>query len=155
MNVFITVGTTPFDDLIRVCDETLGAYDYSIKAQISDSATYIPVSFDSFAYDSKIMPYYNWADVIVAHAGAGTFYQLMELGKKVILVPNSELKDGHQNDICTYAQNNNYAYVLEHTEEIAMILEKIQTHKFNHYTKDPNEISSYICQLIKTDGPSS
>ena len=154
MNIFITVGTTPFDDLIRICDETLGAYGYNIKAQISDTATYIPTSFDSFTYDSKIISYYDWADIIVSHAGAGTFYQLMELGKKVILVPNLELKDGHQNDICTYAHNNNYACVLEQIEDIKEVLKKIQRHQFNHYSKDPNDISTYICQLINKDSSS-
>lgn len=148
MNIFITVGTTPFDDLIKACDEKLDSYGYTIKAQISNSAKYIPTSFDSFSYDKNIIEHYEWADIVIAHAGAGTFYQLMEMGKKTILIPNQELKDNHQNDICNYAQNNNYAYVLNEIKDIKTIIKKIQVHEFNTYKKDENKISQYIYDLI-------
>jgi len=148
MNIFITVGTTPFDQLIEMCDKRLSSNDYIIKAQISNSAKYIPNSFDSFAYDKNISEHYKWADIIISHAGAGTFYQLMEMGKKVILIPNGQLKDDHQNDICTYAKNNNFAYVLNNMEDLEDLLEKISIHKFNTYQKDENKISNYIYNLI-------
>ncbi len=148
MNIFITVGTTPFDELIKVCDEQLASSGYTIKAQISSTAKHIPASFDSFSYDKKIMEYYKWADIVIAHAGAGTFYQLMEMGKKVILIPNEQLKDGHQNDICTYAQKNNYAYVLNNIGDLQKILEKIKAHTFNKYKKEENRISDYIYNIM-------
>lgn len=148
MNIFITVGTTPFDKLIATCEKRLEVYNYTIKAQISNTAKYIPTSFDSFAYDKNIIKHYEWADIIIAHAGAGTFYQLMEMGKKVILIPNEQLKDGHHNDICNYANNNNYAYVLNDIENLENILKKIQVHQFEKYEKNENEISKYIYNLI-------
>ena len=148
MNIFITVGTTPFDDLIKACDTRLDLSRYTIKAQISNHAKYTPSSFDSFAYDKNIMEHYDWADIIIAHAGAGTFYQLMEMKKKVLLIPNENLKDSHQNDICNFAQKNNYAYVLHDIKNLESILEKIEQHEFTNYEKDKNKISQSIYNII-------
>ena len=149
VNIFITVGTTPFDELIQACDEKLDPQKYAVKAQISDTAKYIPKSFESFAYDPDIQVHYEWADVIISHAGAGTFYQLMEMGKKVIFVPNQTLKDSHQNDICTYALKHNYAFVLNDVTALEMFLAKIQDHHFIPYEKDTDEISQTIYHIIR------
>ena len=121
---------------------------YTIKAQISNLAKYTPSSFTSFSYDKNITEHYEWADVVISHAGAGTFYQLMEMGKKVILIPNNTLKDGHQNDICNYANNNNYAYILHDFEEIENILKQIKVHTFDTYNKEKSQIAQYIYDLI-------
>ncbi len=75
----------------------------------------------------------------------------MEMGKKTILIPNEQLKDGHQNDICNYAKNNNYAYVLNNVEEIENILNTIEVHKFDTYKRDEVKIAKYIHDLIIED----
>ena len=148
IKIFITVGTTPFDDLITYCDKNLNNKHYIIKAQISDKAKFRPSNFEAFPFSSDIMEYYNWADIIIAHAGAGTFYQLMEMNKKVILVPNNTLKDKHQNDLCSFAQNNNYAYVMKNFDDIPRMLNNITSHHFKKYVKDKNEIANYIIENI-------
>lgn len=148
MKIFITVGTTPFNELIRFCEKSLSPDRYTIKAQISDLASYRPNSFESFAYTKNITDYYEWADVIIAHAGAGTFYQLMEIGKKVIFVPNHTMKDNHQNDICRYALDNNLAFVLGKPEQLIELLDTLEKHHFTKYHKPENSIARYLYDIV-------
>jgi len=151
MNIFITVGTTPFDTLIKYCDTSLDSSQYTVIAQISNLAIYQPLSFESFAYTEEIVNYYEWADVIISHAGAGTFYQLMELGKKVIFIPNVTLKDQHQDDICTYALQNNYAFSTKNYSEIPKLLDIIREYDFRPYRKDSQKIASFVFDRIKKE----
>ena len=148
MKVFITVGTTPFDDLMQYCDENIDHDRFKLQAQVSDYATYDIHNYKSFLYTDNIQSYYDWADVIISHAGAGSFYQLMEQKKNVVFVPNSNLKDKHQNDLCKYAEINNYAFVLRKYTDLTELLDKINTHLFTEYKKDENQISKYILEII-------
>lgn len=148
MKIFITVGTTPFDTLIKYCDECISSSEYTIKAQVSDLCLYQVKKFEVFEYTDKIQKYYDWADVVISHAGAGSFYKLMEQGKKVIFVPNTELKDNHQHDICKFAEDNNYAFVLHNYNDLNELLGKIGSYYFTKYIKEKNEISEYILTVI-------
>jgi beta-1,4-N-acetylglucosaminyltransferase len=98
MRILITVGTTPFDKLIRFCDEKLDA-SLAITMQISNDASYIPRRFGYFNYDKDIMSSYRSADLVITHAGAGTIFTLLELQKRIIVVPNLERDDSHQKDL--------------------------------------------------------
>ena len=148
MNIFITVGTTPFDTLIKYCDEFISPSEYTIKGQVSHLCLYQVKNFEVFEYTDEIQKYYDWADIIISHAGAGSFYKLMEQGKKVIFVPNKELKDGHQNDICKFAEDNNYAFVLHNYNDLNELLGNISSYNFTKYIKGKNEISEYILTVI-------
>lgn len=151
MNIFITVGTTPFDKLISFCDESLDVKNNVVKAQVSNLAKYIPYNFESFAYTSEIKELYEWADVIISHAGSGTLFQLLEQTKKTIFVPNNIHKDKHQNDLCKFVMSNNFAFVLNEYSELDMLLENIKSHKFNIYHKEKNSIAQFIVGIIFSD----
>lgn len=148
MNIFITVGTTPFDKLIALCDRALNVDEHNVKAQISNLAEYVPANFESFAYTGDILDCYNWADVVVAHAGSGTLFQLLEMNKKTIFVPNNIHKDAHQNDLCRYVQNNNFAFVLNEYEEINSLIDRIAEYDFNLYRKENSNIAEFVVELI-------
>lgn len=151
MKIFITLGTTPFDGLIQYCDENIDHSKYTIKAQISNQALYHAKHFESFEYTNDIQGYYDWADVVISHAGAGSFYKLMEHKKKVIFVPNVTLKDNHQDDLCRYAEMNNFAFVLNDYANLNVLLEKMISYEFNIYQKEENKIAEYIIGLINEE----
>lgn len=148
MNIFITVGTTPFDKLISYCDANLDVEQNEIKCQISNLAEYKPANFDSFEYTQDIVALYEWADVVVAHAGSGTLFQLLEMGKRCIFVPNNIHKDKHQNDLCKYVVDNDYAYVLYEYKQLNQLLEDIGSHRFNRYVKGSSEMASFITDIL-------
>jgi len=148
MNIFITVGTTPFDKLIHYCDEHIDIKKHSVKAQISNLAKYEPTNFESFAYTNEIKELYEWADVIIAHAGSGTLFKLLELKKKAIFVPNNIHKDAHQNDLCRFVDEHNYAFVLNDYNDLNQLLQRSENYVFTEYHKEKSDIAEYILEII-------
>lgn len=136
IKVFVTVGTTPFDALIKHLDQQ----DWNgieIIAQISDEASFIPRNIEYFEFCDNIDFYYKNYDVIISHAGAGSIYKLLELHKKCIFVPNTTMKDNHQEDICRFVSENNFAEIfrLKNKElHIIKLIKQTLISGFNTYT---------------------
>jgi beta-1,4-N-acetylglucosaminyltransferase len=65
---------------------------------------------------------YRSADVVIAHAGAGTIYQLLDMRKKSIIVPNLDPSDKHQLDIADFLLKYNYAFVAYNFNQILIFL---------------------------------
>lgn len=148
MKIFITVGTTPFDKLIKYCDQHIDSSAHEVRAQISNLAIYKPASFEYFEYTREVVKLYEWADVVIAHAGSGTLFQLIEMGKKCIFVPNNIHKDNHQNDLCRFVADNDYAYVLNDYEQLCNQLRDINSHQFNRYQKQQSDIAGFITKIL-------
>ncbi|WP_318422585.1 PssE/Cps14G family polysaccharide biosynthesis glycosyltransferase [Photobacterium leiognathi] len=148
MKVFVTVGTTTFDSLIRYSDIAASIYDkYEFVFQKAKS-DYIPINGLSFEFVDNIDEYYNNADIVITHAGAGTIYRLLELNKKVIVVPNLERVDKHQLDIAQYMGDNKHLLVCYELNNLSNIIE--ESNSFNprqylkkHFFKD-KEIIDFI-----------
>ncbi|MDH5184773.1 MAG: glycosyltransferase [Gammaproteobacteria bacterium] len=108
MKIFVTVGTTRFNTLIRrIISE--GFFENHECILQTGPGGMMTKKFECFEYTSEIDRYYDWADIVVSHAGAGSIYRLLSLGKRIVLVPNVDRIDQHQLDIATFMHNNNYA----------------------------------------------
>jgi beta-1,4-N-acetylglucosaminyltransferase len=110
MRIFITVGTTPFDTLIRFCDENLDSA-LEVTMQVSNDASYIPKRFDSFKFTDDIISCYQNADLVITHAGAGTIFTLLEMRKRIIVFPNLDRDDSHQKDLAGVVEKNKWGLV--------------------------------------------
>lgn len=117
MKVLVTVGTTRFDSLIKYLDETFAGLSHAFTFQIADGK-YIPVNFPYFRFSPDINTYYKASDLVICHAGAGTIYKLLEMKKKIIIVPNTERIDNHQLDIASYMAANGYAISVKDFSEL-------------------------------------
>lgn len=107
MRVFVTVGTTAFDELVQAADEAASEMsDKGFVFQIADGS-YIPRCGKWFSYSADVDDEYGKADLVVCHAGAGSIYRLLEMGKKILVVPNTFRVDHHQLDIARYMDNQN------------------------------------------------
>lgn len=149
MNVFVTVGTTKFDELIRHIDETFkGESPFSFTYQISDG-DYKPKNGQFFSFKNNIEDFYNESDIIITHAGAGSIYRLLELGKKIIVVPNFSRIDKHQSDISSYMENNNHCLVAWEFIELEQKLKQIVLFSPVQFVKTPFFKSDEIVSFIK------
>lgn len=153
MNILITVGTTSFDELIKFCDLEFSKYThFNITMQIAQGR-YIPQNFEYFKFSNSIDNYYENADVIICHAGAGTIYKLLELQKLLIVVPNLNRVDNHQLEITRFLAENNFAYCCHKMTDLGRIIEKdIQEKQLSQYLKKSNTISNDIEEYIVNKG---
>lgn len=150
--VLITVGTTPFDDLIRYCDLNIDIKQYEVLAQVSNLSKYKTKNIKTIEFSDNIFDLYEQHDIIMSHAGAGSVYNLLELNKKVIFVPNYTMKDNHQEDIIKFVTKNNYALSLniKNKLDINNLLSLTSRKKFNKYISDKSYILvKDIFDLIK------
>ncbi|XP_032052450.1 putative bifunctional UDP-N-acetylglucosamine transferase and deubiquitinase ALG13 [Aythya fuligula] len=107
-SVFVTVGTTSFDELIaavssppamrvlqsRGCERLVlqigrGALE---PAPRRDPAP----ALDVFRFKESLAEELRRADLVISHAGAGSCLETLEEGKPLLVVINEKLMDNHQ-----------------------------------------------------------
>ncbi|KAG5263392.1 hypothetical protein AALO_G00264360 [Alosa alosa] len=106
--VFVTVGTTRFDELI----ETMISED-TVKALIDRGYTelvlqvgygsHLPgpescsgLKLDAFRFKDSISDDMKRADLVISHAGAGSCLEALGAQKALLVVINDKLMDNHQ-----------------------------------------------------------
>ncbi|KAL6989656.1 N-acetylglucosaminyldiphosphodolichol N-acetylglucosaminyltransferase [Sarracenia purpurea var. burkii] len=111
--VFVTVGTTCFDALVRVMDtmevkkELLNKGYTHLLIQMG-RGSYIPTKssgedgclvVDYFTFSSSIADNLRSASLVISHAGSGSIFETLKLGKPLIVVVNEDLMDNHQSEL--------------------------------------------------------
>ncbi|OVA04938.1 Glycosyl transferase [Macleaya cordata] len=111
--VFVTVGTTCFDALVKAVDtqevtEELSRKGYTHLVIQMGRGTYIPtksagedggLTVDYFTFSSSIAEYLKSASLVISHAGSGSIFETLGLGKPLIVVVNEDLMDNHQSEL--------------------------------------------------------
>jgi beta-1,4-N-acetylglucosaminyltransferase len=137
MNVFITVGTTKFDSLIKYIDQNKEFNNFNMECQIANGK-YIPNNhlYFRFCGNSDIIRKYENADLVISHAGAGTIYKLLEMRKKIIIVPNLDRADKHQLDLAQYMDKNKYALVSYELDQLLPLIIISENTLLNSFEKN-------------------
>jgi beta-1,4-N-acetylglucosaminyltransferase len=147
VKIFVTVGTTKFDSLIEAVDKNLDKNNYEIIFQIANGK-YKPKNFEYFKFTQDVKMHFNNSDIIITHAGAGSIYELLELEKKIIIVPNLDRIDKHQSDIACFMDDNGYAKMLKSFEELEVVIKYVEKSNFKKFEKNNffkvDEILEYI-----------
>ncbi|GAB2228941.1 hypothetical protein Droror1_Dr00023075 [Drosera rotundifolia] len=111
--VFVTVGTTLFDALVREVDtpevkKELYAKGYTHLLIQIGRGSYIPsrssgedgsLAVDYFTFSSSIADSLKSASLVISHAGSGSIFETLRLGKPLIVVVNEDLMDNHQEEL--------------------------------------------------------
>ena len=100
--LFVTVGSTDFDALVRQMDAIATRLGEEITMQIG-SGRYEPVNATAlFRYAPSLDPYMDEADLIVSHGGLGTVMEALRKGKRLVAVSNLDRYDSHQDDLLSH-----------------------------------------------------
>jgi UDP-N-acetylglucosamine transferase subunit ALG13 len=99
--IFVTVGSTHFDDLVRCIDDAVGAGRITepVVMQIGHGGQYVPryVS-EFFRLAPRLEEFERKADLVVGHGGTGTTLEVLRLGRPLISVANPAVQDNHQDE---------------------------------------------------------
>lgn len=139
--VLVTVGTTRFDALTRAADSLslvrlLESYGYNrFVIQIGSSETFFPSELlgggeslgegaitrtplggfqvTCFRYAPTLKDIMDESGLVISHAGAGSIFEGLRAGKRLIAVPNRDLMDNHQADLCAHLKSSGYIEVAD------------------------------------------
>ncbi|XP_077295059.1 alg13 UDP-N-acetylglucosaminyltransferase subunit [Arctopsyche grandis] len=120
--IFITVGTTKFDKLYRTIlqpeslelFQSLGYSALTIQIGNSqhtseDDRDYgIPAKI--YRFKDSISDDIRNSDLVISHAGAGTCLEVLDIGKPLLVVINTDLMNNHQTEIAEQLQIDGHLY---------------------------------------------
>jgi beta-1,4-N-acetylglucosaminyltransferase len=126
--VFVTVGTTQFNELIKAIDtpkfcDLLKSMGYSgLQVQFgSGNNVYVPqhlVDCETPNFEIKlfsklptIIPEITGSSLVIGHAGVGTIFESLALQKKVVVIPNEKLMNNHQLEIANELGSRGYIQI--------------------------------------------
>ncbi len=94
--IFVTVGTTHFDTLIRCVDQlaAAGVFPEPVLCQIG-SGEYEPRHCEFFRFRPNIDALLEQASLVITHGGA-TVFALLAARTRFVAVANTALADNHQ-----------------------------------------------------------
>lgn len=111
--VFVTVGSTCFDALVKSVDsqkvkDELRKRGYTNLLIQMGRGLSIPskssgedgsLAVDYFTFSPSIADYMRSASLIISHAGSGSIFETLRLCKPLIVVANDDLMDNHQSEL--------------------------------------------------------
>ncbi|KAJ2007925.1 N-acetylglucosaminyldiphosphodolichol N-acetylglucosaminyltransferase catalytic subunit alg13 [Coemansia thaxteri] len=129
MSVYVTVGTTGFDELIRTvstraflqCLAARGFRRLCVQYGTSEEEFAQPrtesdafgIAIESFDYTSHPQNYVEQADLVICHAGTGSILEALHSRKPTIVVVNRGLMDNHQCEIAQELARRGYLVAAE------------------------------------------
>ena len=139
-NVFITVGTTEFDDLTRELDSCssefvnvlIDVYDCRSLTLQMGRGVYEPVclpehcstmgiSYSCFRFKSSLEEDMKLADLIISHCGAGSILEALGLTKPLIVVVNTTLQGNHQAELSDALSAEGYSHATTPSQLISLL----------------------------------
>lgn len=128
-SLFVTVGTTQFDDLIDAVTSEVALewlisenYTHVILQYGKGRAPVIPnekqyessVVIESYDFKASLEEDMRKAHLIVSHAGAGTVMEALYLNKYLVVVINAALMNNHQKELALALGSRNHLFVVNH-----------------------------------------
>lgn len=123
--VFVTVGTTQFDNLISTilsseCLQQLQVFKckhlvvqfgtgHEIDAALIESAEQrYGIAVECFRLKQNILDDIKSSDLVISHAGAGSCIEVLNAKKPLIVVVNEQLMDNHQTELAAQLHSDGY-----------------------------------------------
>lgn len=148
--ILVTVGTTAFDSLIEAVDQ-ISIPGQQIVLQIADGK-YIPKNYEHYRFLENYDQWVARADIVITHGGAGTLFELLSRGKKIIAINNFDRKDQHQTDLISQLAMDNHLIWCKDFNQLSKDILEIPQKQFSKYQPVGcdlvNEIKMFIDQNV-------
>ncbi|XP_050071318.1 UDP-N-acetylglucosamine transferase subunit ALG13 homolog [Anopheles maculipalpis] len=112
-SVFVTVGTTEFEDLVQIvtsaavleqlsvlgCESLTVQFGKGKDPNVERANGLTNIRLTAYGLKSSIGDDISRADLVISHAGAGSCIEVLEAGKPLIVVVNETLMNNHQTEL--------------------------------------------------------
>lgn len=144
--IFVTVGTDRFEKLVQAADQLAGNIDEEVIIQKGNSNWEVK-NAKSFVFTPDFDSYVKKARVIISHGGAGTIFDLLARGKKIIGLANLNRIDKHQTEILEQLDKSGYLIYCRDFN-LAECLKKADEMSFKEYKKPGFWIDKKIEEIV-------
>ena len=145
--IFVSVGTTGFDELIQKVDCLATYTGHEFIAQIGPG-DYEPQHCEFFRYKPSVERYYHQADVIVSHGGLATVTEVLRLGKPLVSVEDHKQPDRHQQEILSIWAEQHFLLWCKDLNKLETCINHARTVPFESYTPPECHIQDIVTQFI-------
>lgn len=155
--IFVTVGTTEFDELIETVLspkilQALSSKGYTEMILQIGRSSLVPncklrngfTNIEYFQLNPTISKYVKNADLVISHAGAGSILDALEARKDLIVVMNECLMHNHQSELAEQLHNEGHLYCCTCNN----LLDVIETMDFTELKPFVNTKSRKIANFI-------
>lgn len=127
--IFVTIGTTQFNELIEAVDEAVanGQISEPVVCQIG-SGSYIPQHCEHFRFQPSIDDWLEKSSLVISHGGA-TVLSLLAMGKPFIAFANTRLADDHQSLFLRHLSKDIPILWTRDIKDLPALLERAATFK--------------------------
>ena len=156
----MTVGTTKFEKLIECVDteEVLDALERagytSLTLQIGHGE-YEPrragswegaLKVEHFRLTPSLDEYMDESDLVISHAGAGSLFEALNAGRRVIAVPNPTLMVNHQEELASHLADRGFLlHAAVVPESVARAIGEMERASFKAY--EPMDARRIVAEI--------
>lgn len=145
--IFVTIGTTDFDQLVQKMDALAPSLTDQVVMQIG-KGSYVPTNCEYFRFVPTLAPYIARADLVVSQGGMAVTYEVLRERKKLISVENTTYADGHQKEILEILAKENYLVWCRNLDELPSLLQSAPKMKLQPYIPPPCTIADEIRDFL-------
>lgn len=127
--IFVTIGTTQFDELIEAVDQIVASGQISepVVCQIGNGS-YIPQHCEHFMFQPSIDDWLEKSSMVICHGGA-TVLSILAMGKPFIAVANTRLADDHQSLFLSHLSKTIPILWTRNVKDLPALFERVATFK--------------------------
>lgn len=165
--IFITVGTTEFDEFIRIIDEDSKFIDALVKIHcdvlviqigrgeyepnlLQERCTVNNINLTVFRFHPTLSTEMIAADLVISHCGAGSILEAMSLQKNLIVVVNSTLQGNHQSELALAMSSANYCLSTTPSEFIELVSNLVERGSLRQLKPFPPPDESIFPRIINS-----
>lgn len=141
--IFVAVGSTRFDELVEAVDNIVPKLNEEVLIQIGN-CKYTPKNCKYFTFADDLLKYFEKADIVIAHGGAGITFEVLNLGKTLISIDNKHVLGGHQKDLLGKLSQEGYLIWCKDLNNIENCLKNAKKMNTNKYVRSECEIGKII-----------
>lgn len=149
--IFVAIGTTYFDALVRAMDRLRQDLNEEVMMQIGRSE-YVPQNCEYFRFIPSLAPYYDRASLVVSHGGLGIVTEVMELGLPLVVVEDPQQPDRHQREILTEWEREGHLVWCKDLKELPQAIELARCQEFKPYVAPECRIHTVIAEFLHSLG---
>lgn len=140
--LFITVGTTEFDQLMNAIDSSdffgcISTCGFNRIVIQMGRGVHTPNELKAYcernSIECEIYRFKNTldedmrnADLIISHCGAGSILEVITMGKPLVVVVNTSLQDNHQTELSDALTEGKYCYSTVPSKLVDTLLQRLK-----------------------------